>query len=395
MKQIILCCLCLFIVGCSRQERTETLTAAQPGEVNSLMQRMRDIVLKLQPTALKEKDFVDAGGKLGVGRDLAELRDLSQRVHKSKSLNVPRYRVSAEALHHHLTEMEKAYSQGDRKYARWMMQATPMICMSCHNQEGLSAGGLWDLSAEVLKGTDFENAEIMFATRNNEKALPVYESLIRRFGSVPLSESSVRDLETSFKRLLIYDIQISRQPEAASKRLTELLKNQKLPQHVKRRVSEWLKSTGVLVSRSLWGAQAEDTRRVLSYAAKILDARPRGSAAIQNESLVSFLDVAGLLYARLDREERPALIAETLYWLAIADFGINNEFFLSLGNLYLRDCMTHYSQFPIAKKCYQEFKDQMQFLYSGSRGEDLPQDVVEDLTVFADRVGVPGPSTNP
>ena len=54
-------------------------------------------------------------------------------------------------------------------------------------------------------------------------------------------------------------------------------------------------------------------------------------------------------------------------------------FFNSLADLYLQECMLIYTQDPYAKKCYQEYREYVEFSYSGSQGTDIPPDIQQEL----------------
>lgn len=73
--------------------------------------------------------------------------------------------MSGEALDAPFQELKYAYNSGNKKYARWMLSATPYACASSHTQLAHSPKPLWELKAKDLSGSEFERADFLFATQ--------------------------------------------------------------------------------------------------------------------------------------------------------------------------------------------------------------------------------------
>jgi hypothetical protein len=63
----------------------------------------------------------------------------------------------------------------------------------------------------------------------------------------------------------------------------------------------------------------------------------------------------------------------------VRDRWLNNQFFFSLSDQYLKECITRFPKSATAKKCFAEYDYQTRLAYTGSSGENLPEDVANEL----------------
>ena len=108
---------------------TATLT---PGDTKSLMYTVLSEISSLQPYMVNEQKFLDPKNESDIKGHIENLAKLSEKVIKNKKLQTPSYRLSGEAIDAHFNELKYAFASGNKKYARWMLSATPYACASCH-----------------------------------------------------------------------------------------------------------------------------------------------------------------------------------------------------------------------------------------------------------------------
>jgi hypothetical protein len=119
--------------------------------------------------------------------------------------------------------------------------------------------------------------------------------------------------------------------------------------------------------------------QVRSFVKKLIGSELNSKLTFNNEKMVGFLRASGFLYQYLGQNEKTDFTGEILYWLALADRRLSNDLFYSLADIYLKDCVREYSKLPIAKKCFDEYKDGILFSYTGSSGTNIPDDVQAEL----------------
>jgi len=358
------------------------------GDIKSLMYTVLAEISSLQEYMVSEKKFLDPKNDKVIANHIQQLSRLSTQVLKTKKLQVPGYRLSGEALDSHFQELKYAYNSGNKKYARWMLSATPYACASCHTQIAHSPKPLWELNEKDLSGSVFEKADFLFATRNYAQAEKLYTQMLRSYAGDTLPNTTLDDqqIETVAKRKLSIFVRINRDFKNAEVSFSKDLQNKKLPKDLHENMKSWI--------TQLKSASKQDPKilgkpmKVIAHAAKVLDKLPRTFVSANNPQLVDVLNVSSLLYQTLHAHPRDELTASLLFWLGVADLSLNNEFFFSLGSTYLKECMREFPKTLVARRCFAEYEADVKNLYTGTRGTDIPEEVAQELKFFRARVGI-------
>jgi hypothetical protein len=100
---------------------------------------------------------------------------------------------------------------------------------------------------------------------------------------------------------------------------------------------------------------------------------------LNGESDITLLVASGVLSKYITDNPLSPQAPEILYWLSLAERRLSSTYFFSLSDLYLKDCITLYPKSPYAKKCYQEYEDNITFGFSGSKGTDIPIEEKQEL----------------
>ena len=72
-------------------------------------------------------------------------------------------------------------------------------------------------------------------------------------------------------------------------------------------------------------------------------------------------------------------MAETVYWLAVAERSLQYRFFDSLSRHYLQRCVRQFPEHPAVARCLEEYERLMVVSYAGSNGVSLPEPVRAEL----------------
>jgi hypothetical protein len=371
-----------------RQKKSnETDQPKAISELYPLMYEMLNEITQLQPYMVSQKEFSDPKNKKEIGDRLERLSEISETVMRHKDAKAPTYRLSGEALNNHIQQLRKIYSSNNNSYARWMLAATPFACMSCHSQLPRSAKPLWNLEADSLKGSEVQKAEFLFSTHNYTPALGLFDKVVRGFvGQKDDPETLSKALS---QKLTIY-VRIFRNLRDAEKSLLEDLKNPALPLSARNSIKGWISQTKRLRQQRFFKNEiTPQLQETLAKTQKLLSSSVRGLVSADNPNLVEYLYLSGLLYESLQKEPPSSTrIPDILFELGRLDQGLNREFFFALDQLYFKECIDKFSTHPTAKKCFVEYRAEMERLYTGTRGLDLPNEVSEDIEKARVKVGL-------
>ena len=70
---------------------------------------------------------------------------------------------------------------------------------------------------------------------------------------------------------------------------------------------------------------------------------------------------------------------ELLYYLSVVDKQLNFNYLYSLSSLYLKQCVAQHSKSVMAKKCFNKYKSDIEFGYTGSAGTFIPKDEKDEI----------------
>ncbi len=336
-----------------------------------------------QLTALKvyfvsEDKFMDAKNNSDILSHLKEFAKLSKKASHDPVLSQENFRFSRHVLEDHIVDTERMFRLGNKSYARWQLTATASVCMSCHTQIPTASRSSFDEFGSLkIFSSEFDKAEFLFATRAFDKAEEIYDKIIDGY---PANNFKTEQVETALERQLAYFSRIVRSPSEAFTKMKVHQKNKELPEYLQRNISVWIAQFDLWKKQPVLDPKTATDRQILEFAQSNIEAKGDSKMfEASNPLLITYLRVSGILYEYLQNHPNSKAVPEVLYWLSLCDRSISNNFFYSLADLYLRECMTQYSTDPVAQKCFKEYETQKIIGYSGSSGTHLPAEVKADL----------------
>lgn len=310
----------------------------------------------------------------------SHLRELAAEVKKTKhdfTLLQENYRFPRAALEEHLVESERVFRLGNRAYARWMVNSTLGICMSCHTQVPAEGHPLSELKSAKIFSSSFDKAEFLFAVRDFESANELFKKIVEDY---PEEGVSVDKIEKSVKRQLAYSIRIKRDLKSTETIVKTSLKNKELPEFLRRNLGIWDKQVVRWKKKKIPQVAKTSAEQVLNFVEKELAVEAKIDHVVSAEPrLISNLMISGLLYELLQAKPDSMYNPRIMLALAMTERELGHSFFFSLANMYLRECMVRYADSPVAPRCYKEYESEMIYSYTGSSGANLPEDVKTDL----------------
>lgn len=369
----------VLIFICSQTYGAEAKEApTEHTKLKGLMLQVFGKIQSLRKYMASPDEFNNPKNEAYIKNQLKDLAKLTKKADHQKLLNSPNFSFSRSVLQHHISEVERTFRVGNKDYARWMLNSTTNICMSCHTQLPQTT----DVSKELNEnssplGRSFSDAEFLFTTRRFKEALPLYMDFVSEY---PKNKFKSSDLETSVRRVTAIHARVQRDPEVGYDDLQKMLKNDKLPEYLKSDIKAWSALFKKWQSEESIDPKTVKEAKLKEFVEDQFDRTlwdrmiPSGDPRV-----VTYLRVSGILYEYLNSHPKSELTPQILLWLAQCEYRLNNNFFYSLGDLYLKECIKSYSKNPIAKKCYEEYKDNVEMSYTGSRGTYIPPDVRREL----------------
>lgn len=350
---------------------------------NKTMKAIGDNMSQLFPVLFHEEDFKAPQNRPLIKSSIDNIVTLFDHAGPHFEQRSITFRTSYDVLFDHLKETQAAFDKGNFRYAQNLLREAVSICTSCHTQDNKERT-LFTGVTRASFSDDYEYAEFSFMTRDYTDAIEYYD----RFLTKPHTKVTEGEILTALKRELTIFAQVYNDPGQGADHLrTQLLKTSMTPL-VKKNVIEWIKGLRELESSDVFIENKKDfaslEKLVHTYLGP-LDHPGAGTVPSKREK-VFHVWLRGLLYHYLNGNPKPEEIPKILYWLSINDRATNYSYYYSLADLYLQECMLIYTQDPYAKKCYEEYREYVEFSYSGSQGTDIPPDIQKELKVLHKKV---------
>lgn len=366
IRLMSLCCVFLLSAAASAQKEP-VLASSGTVTTKALMQQFLSELMSLRKYMVSEKRFSDPKNTVEISQRLKEMSRLSVAAGHDPLLNIENFKMSREVLTSHMAETERVYKTGNKDFARWMLNSTVYVCMSCHTQLPAMDKALLQFKEDGSFYSEFEQAEFLFAARSFQDALRLYDFVIEK------GSDENFEVERALERVVVYYSRVKRDPKAAVKKLEKYRLIKKLPQTLRTQISDWITQFKMFEKMNFKNVPVWSADEVLQLAQKHLQVKD------QPYNLVTYAWVSGVLYEYLQGHADSSAAPEILYWLAISDNQMSNNVFFSLAHMFLRECIVKYPNTVSAQKCYKEYEEEMTLSYSGTRGTDIPPDVRADL----------------
>lgn len=350
-----------------------------------VMNNVYDSFVKIIPYVYADRNasdlLKDAGNQRELIKNLTEISQAFQGARHVEFFQKPGFRPSLETINSSLDETINSIKNQNFVFAQSRLKAVTALCVSCHTAlpESLSQNAFGDALNKEKRGrfeSDFAYANYLYLVRRFSEADLYFEKTIRAsLEKADPNQMAGHELSDSLRRILSIYTKITFNPDKAEANLKKFLDHKNMPKTMKATMSGWLKNLGE------WKKfDPRQVKSVHSYVEKYLaPLESKRDLLATGEKDVTLLISAGILSKYLTEHPNGKLTPEILYWLSLAERRLSTSYFFSLSDLYLKDCITLYSKSSWAKKCYQEYEDNITFGFSGSKGTDIPSEEKREL----------------
>jgi hypothetical protein len=361
-------------------------------EAKAVMNQVYESFIKLIPYIYSDKLILEGKDKKVQDEITLNLTDLQKAFKNAKHINllkIPGFKPSLETINTHIQDTIDSVNSKSKVFAHARLKAMTALCVSCHTgiSEKVARNAFGEAIASVKRDqfeSDFQFANYLFLVRRFTEAKTYYEFAIREATSkvekaaknVQVDDKVVNgDIYTSLRRVLSIYTKISLKPERAIDFLNKYKNDKSISRFTKTDINQWL------TSLEKWKKfDINSMKNINDFINKNLkpleDAKDKVNSG---EHDITLLISSGVLTKFLNDNPSTDLTPSILYWLAVAEHRLSTTYFFSLSDLYLKECINQFPKSDYAKKCYQEYEDNLVFGYSGSSGTDIPKEERQEL----------------
>ncbi len=378
-------------IGSGAPGQREEKSADEP--LKKVMHDFLRLMDKLRPYLLNDAAFANKANESFILDWLEEVRRDVAKGRAAARAQSSAFNLTLDEFQQHLAETESHFRAGKKTSARQMLAATTQLCISCHTQLppvlGVSSPLSGNLQGESLSGRAkvelLNDADYRFITHQYESALLIYNHLIRDFAERQMGLDQLRQI---LRKKLIILAKVKQDPNYIQESLDLDLKNKNLPDYARQNIKEWLSYVRRWKKDHRQVDQMDD-RAILQWAQKELArATRRREEAVADGQVIRLLRISGVLYRRLHRLSPGPDQGRYLLLLSRCERFLNDQFFYGLSELFLKQCIHDNRASMVARDCYRELEDTIEFAYQSTTGLEIPEKVQQELDRLRKEVGL-------
>jgi hypothetical protein len=341
------------------------------------MNRAFNAVTELIPFLVHEDQFKDKKNDTVIKTHLKELGTAFKLAGHDDLIKHDLFAPSYELLTEDIYEMSKSFEEGKKDYSYWMMRETMTMCLDCH--------------ARLPKGvtSSFQDGELSVNTKKIQTPfeLGLTYMIVRRF--VDAKQNFTREIQDNIirknfskilqplKHILMIETKIKRDPVTMISIIDDYTRKNNFPSFITSELQGWKKRLLLWRDEKLLSGISTESELKDFIKRRLLPLKRKG--VDKNEFKVDLLFASGLISTYFFENQNSPSAPEIGLWLGWIEKRLKRDDFMSSGDLFLKQCIRKYSKHPVAKECLEEYRESVEFDFTGSGGTSIPREIEKEL----------------
>ena len=339
------------------------------------MNKAFNTLTDLMPFILSEEKFNDKKNEKLISKHLndfeTEFKLAGHDQILKNDLFAPSYKMMVESVH----ESRTAFDKSKKDYALWMLKDSISTCLECHTR----------LPAEYTSSFQDGDIQIESGKFKDPYELGMTYLIVRRF--VDAKDQFTRVIQNKlikketfgyikpFQQILMIELKVKKDPSAMSALLTPYL-SKTIAEEELRELNAWNQRLEILKAEKFKTGIHSD-KDLKEFIARRLS--PIEEELFDDKYKPDLLLASGILSVYFFQNPQTKSAPILNYWLGRIETELKKDEFLSSADLFLKQCIKKYPLHPIAQKCFASLKENSEFMYSGTRGTEIPAEVQAEL----------------
>lgn len=324
------------------------------------------LVVAKRPLTEKEIEIIDNA--------LTKLSDLFSAAKPFIKAKSDGYQISYEFVSEYLKVVKSVLATRHIDFARNHLYALGEICTTCHTQD-TTLRTLFSGSTRDRFNDDYAYAEFNYMTRNYRDAINYYDKHL-----TSITKKTELEIVQPLQRIITIYTQIHGNPGDGVEKLKTYLTLKDHTSETKNQLANWVRGMEELNANGVSSVKPMTFEKLKSYVYKYLGDIDKITIIINSDANqeVQRVWLRGQLYHYLNNNPDTNEVPVILYWLSVADRSISYNFYFSMTDLYLKQCVLKYPKHNYAHRCYKEFREYVDYTYS-RQGEPIPASIRKEL----------------
>lgn len=343
-------------------------------QMNRAFMALADLI----PFLTDEESFQDRKNATVIRGKISELQTAFKDAKHDRVLKEDLFAPSYAIINESISASFDAFKAGKKDYAHWRLKEITTHCLDCHTRLPPSFE------------SSFQNGELTINEKkfDNVYNLGIAQLIVRRYVDAKNSfirsiqdrmiRKDYREIMPPFKQILVIHTKVLKTPEDLIALFKEYAEKKGLPEEVKNSLLAWIGRLNHWKGQKVLSTGLEDDQAVEAFITRELSPLKK-KTALDDGNDVDLLIATGVLSNYLFENPSSKKAPEISFWLGWSEKHLKREAFFGSGDLFLKQCVKRYPKDPIARKCLDEYRESVEFEFTGSSGTRIPSDVRNEL----------------
>lgn len=338
-------------------------------DINQEMRKAGNSLSALIPYIYNDTRFRAAENQAFIATELDQLiHSMQTQPHLLQRHAVVR-QISQASLVDQLKQARHLFNTGNYATSQYLLSSAPILCSSCHIQDGVMASGATTVSRELF-ANPFSYAEFNYYVRNYAIAEAAYLEYLQRADIKNSRISGGKTLERLLDITLITDNDLTLSRE----KLNRYQQIEGLDPDLLQRIDQWHKGIDYLAQNASRFKPVE----IQMYETLGANFNLKHEFILDEVTRPMALAWRAQMQRDVMKTDARIEVARNLYLIAILQRILGEQTETSLANLYLKECVK-LAVPDYSHRCLNEFESHLYFYYGGSSGEEPPAEALDEL----------------
>lgn len=345
---------------------TSTAFGKPTAQMDAAFKALTDMV----PFLTNKEVFFEKENHKFIIEKIGEVRNAFKSAKHDELIQEDLFAPSYAIVNQNLDESLKALKSGNTDYAHWRLKELTSLCLDCHTRmpsEYSSRFEMGELAVDEKKySTPYNLGIAQLIVRRTIDAKTSFTKAIDEM----IMKKDLEKIDLPFKQILLIETKILKKPKDMIVFIDYYLKKNQLPESFKQTLKTWKKR--LLAWNTVEKSMSD--KKLKEFISKKVEPLKQKSS-FDEEFDVDTLIISGVLSNYLFYNPKTSLAPEINYWIGWSEKHLKRENFFGSGDLFLKQCIKRYPENPIASKCLEEYKESVEFEFSGSSGTHIPKEI--------------------
>lgn len=346
------------------------------------MNRAFGALSDLIPFINNREAFTEKKNEKVIDSKIVELQAAFKNAKHEPLLKEDLFAPSYAVINENIANSYEAFKAGKKDYAHWRLKEITNNCLDCHTRLPTS------------HPSSFQNGELIIdkSKFDNLYNLGIAQLIVRRYVDAKTSfiqtiddsiiKKDFQNIMLPFKQLLLVETKVLKNPENLISTMNTYARKKEIPEDVRKNLGEWAKRLQHWKGNSTLNSGLTSEKKVTDFINQSLQPLKK-QPSLSDGNDVDLLFASGLLSNYLFENPTSSKAPEISYWLGWAEKHLKRENFFGSGDRFLKQCVKRYPSNPIAKRCLEEYRESVEFEFTGSSGTNIPEDIEKELDELA------------